>query len=93
VLRRLDSDGVGHLRAPQGSCGDTVGAAVDGLAARKSIATRRGHGIHVVRVHEIDVANVRVEDISVADKSIAFVDPLKELVAAVEPWKERFTEA
>ncbi len=93
MLRRLYSDGVGHLRAPQGSCGDTVGAAVDGLAARKSIATRRGHGIHVVRVHEIDVANVRVEDISVADKSIAFVDPLKELVAAVEPWKERFTEA
>src|SRR6266481_5784430 len=93
VLRRLDSDGVGHLRGSQGSCRQVRGSAVDGLAACKSIATRRGHGIHVVRVHEINVANVRVEDISVADKSIAFVDPLKELVAAVEPRKERFAEA
>src|SRR6266478_597645 len=93
VLRRLDSDGVGHLRGSQGSRRQVRGSAVDGLAACKSIATRRGHGIHVVRVHEINVANVRVEDISVADKSIAFVDPLKELVAAVEPRKERFAEA
>jgi len=93
VLRRLDSDGVGYLRASQRSCRQVCGTPVDGLAACKSIATRRGHGMHVVRIHEIDVANVRVEDISVADKSIAFVDPLKELVAAVEPRKERFAEA
>jgi hypothetical protein len=93
VRRRLDSDGVGHLRASQRSRRQVCGSAVDGLAAHEGAAIGRGHGVHVVRIHEIDVANVRVEDISVADKGIAFVDPLKELVAAVEPRKERFAEA
>ena len=93
MLRRLDPDGVGHLRASQRSRRQVRGSAVDGLAACKSIATRRGHGMHVVRIHKIDVANVGVENISVADESIPFVDPLKELVTAVEPRKERFAEA
>src|SRR5216683_7601796 len=93
VLRRLDSDGVCHLRASQRSCRQVCGSAVDGLAVHEGVAIGRGHRMHVVRIHKIEVANVGVENIPVADEGIPFVDPLKELMTAMEPREERFTEA
>ena len=69
------------------------GSTVDGLAVHEGVAIGRGHGIHVVRIHKVEVANVGVENIPVADESIPFVDPLKELVTAVEPREEWFAKA
>jgi len=58
VLRRLDSDRVGNLCASQGSCREVRGSAVDGLAVHEGVAIGRGHRMHVVRIHKIEVANV-----------------------------------
>ncbi len=66
VLRRLDPDGVGHLGASQRGCRQVCGPAVDGLAVPEGVAIGRGHRMHVVRIHKIEVANVGVENISVA---------------------------
>jgi len=93
VLRRLDPDRVGHSRALESGRREMDAASVDSLAVHENLAVNRSHGAHIVRVHEIDVANIRVEDVSVADKRIAFVDSLKEFVAAVEPREEWLAEA
>jgi len=93
VLRRLDPDRVGHLRAPEGARREPRGSAVDGLAIHEGIAICHRYGIHVARVHEIDVANVRVEDVSIADKRVPFIDSFNELVTAAEPGEKRFAKA
>src|ERR1700730_11518519 len=93
VLRRLDPDGVGNLRASQGSGREMGGSAVDGLAATEADTIGPGHSMHVVRIHKIEVANIGVENIPVADEGIAGIDPLEEFVTAVEPREERFSKA
>ena len=93
MLRRLDPNRVGHLGAPESARREPRGSAVDGLAIHEGIAICHRYGIHVARVHEIDVANVRVEDVSVADKRIPVVDSFNELVTAAEPGEERFAKA
>ena len=93
VLHRLDPHRVAHLRALEGCWSEMNAATVNRLAVHENLAVHCSDGADVMRVHEIDVANVRVEDISVADKRIAFVDPLKELMTAVEPREKRFAEA
>src|ERR1700674_5744503 len=93
VLRRLDPDGVRNLRASQGSCREVGGSAVDGLAVHEGVAIGRGHRMHVVRIHKIEVANVSVENIPVPDEGIAGIDPLEEPAAMVKPGEERFAEA
>src|SRR4029077_54377 len=93
MLRRLDPDRVGHSRALESGRREMDAASVDSLAVHENLAVNRSHGAHIMRVHEIDVANIRVEDVSVADKRIALVDSLKEFVAAVEPREERLPEA
>src|SRR6267143_2653696 len=93
VLRRLDPDRVGHLRASQRSCCEACGSAVDGLAVHKGIAIRHGYCIHVARMYVIEVASAGVENAPVADERVADVDPFDELVAAAEPRKERFAKA
>src|SRR5882762_571619 len=85
VLRRLDPDRVGHLRAPEGARREPRGSAVDGLAIHEGIA--------ICHRYEIDVANVRVEDVSIADKRVPFIDSFNELVTAAEPGEKRFAKA
>src|SRR2546425_6247338 len=93
VLRRLDPDRVGHLRASQRSCREARGSAVDGLAVHERIAICHGYGIHVVSVHKIDVANVGVENIRVADECVVHVDDGDEIPAATEPREERLAKS
>src|SRR5258708_31915519 len=93
VVRGLDSGRVGHLRGPQRGCREVRGSAVDGLAVHEGIAIGHGDGVDVVRVHEIDIANVGVEDIRVADERVAHVDLRDELTTAVEPREEGFAKA
>ena len=68
-------------------------AAIDHLSTNKRIVVGNGHGIHVARVHVIDVANVGVENIHVANVGVVNVDPLLETAAATEPWEVRFAVA
>src|SRR6202158_5642192 len=93
ALRRLDPDRVGHLRTPESARREPRGSAVDGLAIHEGIAICHRYGIHVARVHEIDVANVLFKEFSVADKRIPIIDSFNELVTAAEPGKERFAKA
>src|SRR4029077_12249544 len=92
MLRRLDPDRVGHSRALESGRREMDAATVDSLAVHENLAVNGSHGADIMRVHEIDVANVRVEDVSVADKRIALVDSLEEFVAAVEPREEWLAE-
>ncbi len=93
VRHRLDADRVGHLRALESGRSEMDPATVDGLAVRENLAVNCSHGADVMRVHEIDVANVRVEDIRVANERVVYVDDGNEIMAATEPGKERFAEA
>ena len=93
ALRRLDPDGVGHLRASQRSGREAGSPAVDGLAVHEGIAIRHGHGIHVASMYEIEIASAAVENAPIANEGVVDVDPLDKLVAAVEPRKERFAKA
>ncbi len=92
VLRRLDSHRVGHMRAIQGSRRQVICSAVDGLAIHEGVAIRRGHRIDVMRIHEIDIANVAVEDVRVTDERVVYVDDGNETPAATEPRKERLAK-
>src|SRR6266852_863938 len=88
VRHRLDADRVGHLRALESGRSEMDPATVDGLAVRENLAVNCSHGADVMRVHEIDVANVRV-----ANERVVYVDDGDEIMAATEPGKERFAEA
>src|SRR6266852_3265353 len=93
VLRGLEADRVRYLRSLQRSCRERHLAAMDGLTVDECIAIRDGYGIHVVRVHKIDIVYVRVEDIHVANEGVVHVDDGDEIMAATEPREERFAEA
>src|SRR5713101_3791168 len=93
MLRWLEPDRVCHLRAPQCGGSEVDGAAVDGLAVDEGIAIRHGHGIHVMRVDEVNVADIRVENVHIADKRVVHVDHGDETLPAREPGEERFAKS
>src|SRR5258708_6006880 len=93
VLRRLDPHRTGHVRPPQRGFREVASSAVDRSTVHKSVAIHGANGMHVVRVHKIDVTNVGVEDIRVADERVVHVDDGDEIMAAAEPREERFPEA
>jgi hypothetical protein len=68
-------------------------AAIDHLTTNKSIVIGNSHGIHVARVHVIDVAYVRVEDIRVANVGVVDIDDRDEIPAATKPREKRFAVA
>src|SRR5712692_8420648 len=93
VLRGLEAGRVRYLRAFQRRWRDADPAAVNGLTPDEGVAIGHGHGIHVVRVHKVDVSNVGVEDIHVADERVVYVDDGDEIPAATKPREKRFAEA
>jgi len=93
VLRGVETDGVGHMRASQRSFRDMASSAVNRLTAGESVVTRRGHRMHVMRVHIIEVVNVGIENIRVADEGIVDVDVSDVSATAVVPREKRFAKA
>lgn len=94
VLRRSEANGVRHLRAPQCRGRETRPAGLNGIAVYERAARSRGDGIHVTRVHKIDVANVRVvENVYVSNECVMDVDYVDEVAAAGEEGEKGFAKS
>ena len=81
-----------HLRAPQGSFGQMLSAAVHRLAVDERVVRGRGHGVNVMRIGVVEIAIAAAVE-AVVKESVVDVDIVPVAVAAVVPRMEGFAPA